>query len=285
MQTEKRNPYRLLAPFFHREAERETAMPEEPTPHEIYEALLRVFAVTGSGLEINSHFATDSYARKEFPTIAWLDTGDLVSRISKEPELQEAVKAYPFFTSWQGWLATVQRELARTPQHLNDAINADCGYSVRNAARVIQERGNNKAAACEILQEVIDAVEKWLADNPQTTGNRQKATAPDAGEGKKKTAPNEATPVLVAALLAHHEYDPEGERGSIGNWNPIGVREIAEKSSVATGTASRFFRNLFEGHAQYKQAIAEKDTLMRKLKALAEPPREHNKSTRYNEYG
>ena len=54
--------------------------------------------------------------------------------------------------------------------------------------------------------------------------------------------------VFIGALNKHHIY----ENDNCHNFEPIGCRELAKKTEVATSTASRFFKKEFESYKKYK---------------------------------
>ena len=81
--------------------------------------------------------------------------------------------------------------------------------------------------------------------------------------GKRSTAKGEAKIKLVAALTAHHHY----QNGSCLNFEPIGVRKLAEMADVGISTASDFFKKNFVSHKIYEQQIRSNNTTL--IKALA----------------
>ena len=63
-----------------------------------------------------------------------------------------------------------------------------------------------------------------------------------------------ASEMMLPALLAHHEYDGSGGEDSIGNFEPIALAEMKKTYKVSNSVASRWFKDKFGGHDQYKNA-------------------------------
>ncbi|HQR06470.1 MAG TPA: hypothetical protein PLN21_06595 [Gemmatales bacterium] len=87
----------------------------------------------------------------------------------------------------------------------------------------------------------IDLLLKAISTDPKEDSTVEKETKPEKArqlkKRKKGTINGEARPKIVGMLLEHHKYDS----GSIGNYAPIGVRELAEKAEVSSSTVTLFF--------------------------------------------
>ena len=67
-----------------------------------------------------------------------------------------------------------------------------------------------------------------------------------------------------AALTKHHQYAD----GGCLNQEPIGNNELAKAAGVSASTASAFFDEKFQGHANYKVMCRDVDKLTAALKLL-----------------
>lgn len=70
--------------------------------------------------------------------------------------------------------------------------------------------------------------------------------------------------VIIAGMRLHHKY----EHGGIGNWEPIGVRELAEQVGVGKTTVSEWITTKFGSHDAYKACCRSK-TIGMKLQQLS----------------
>lgn len=107
-----------------------------------------------------------------------------------------------------------------------------------------------------------------------TTGEKRVA-AVDASVPPSKTttkkaastrgrAQRNAKAMLVAVLTKHHKY----AEGSCLNLEPVGNNELAKAAGVSASTASGFFQDEFEGHAQYTTLCRDAGKLIAALKLL-----------------
>jgi hypothetical protein len=101
----------------------------------------------------------------------------------------------------------------------------------------------------------------------------------DEAEAKAKRPPRvhggkrrDSAAIILAALCAHHQYDGT----SIGNWAPVGVRELSnlttptnnDEKPVSPTTVTRWFNKNFQGgHSAYERQCAD-DLLLASLKRL-----------------
>ena len=81
---------------------------------------------------------------------------------------------------------------------------------------------------------------------------------------KKSTSEKPARIKIIAFLTKHHEY----ANGSLLNQTPIGANELHRDTPVSKGAASKFFKDEFGGHENYKKACMDSGTLIVALKAL-----------------
>ena len=81
---------------------------------------------------------------------------------------------------------------------------------------------------------------------------------------QKSTFEKPAWIKIVARLTKHHGY----ANGSLLNQTPIGVNDLAGKAVLSKGTVSKFFKDEFGNHENYKKACRDSGTLIVALKAL-----------------
>ena len=115
------------------------------------------------------------------------------------------------------------------------------------------------AKALESLPPVTP--ESELAVGPQSLQFNEKHSEPPR---RKKTAPGEARPKIIAVLTHHHEY----EDGGVLNYDAIGNNTLAQSAEVSTGAASNFFKQEFGGHGEYRISCMQCDPLRKKLMQL-----------------
>ncbi len=126
-------------------------------------------------------------------------------------------------------------------------------------------------------EELVDEFVKELVARLQVAqGDKQDAKL-DEAEGetavakragkkspKRSTEKGEAETKLIAALTQHHKYSD----GSCLNLNPIGNNQLAEMADVSNSTASKFFKDRFDGHTKYRSACRDMSKLVAALKLL-----------------
>jgi hypothetical protein len=112
----------------------------------------------------------------------------------------------------------------------------------------------SKVRAATSRLEAEDALGEDAERGYERTGQAPSSPSPEAG----RTAPREYNPdasaLMLPALRTHHQYEASEGRDSIGNYNPISLRELKERYGIKGATASRWFKNNFGSHADYKRA-------------------------------
>ncbi|MFO0881144.1 MAG: hypothetical protein U0840_27795 [Gemmataceae bacterium] len=111
--------------------------------------------------------------------------------------------------------------------------------------------------ALELPRSVVETDNRGVSpSSPTSTRKRSK-------DGKKD--PSDAFTKIIAALTLHHQYSD----GSCLNTEPIGVNRLAKLADVSPSRGSNFFKDKFEGHAQY-EALCRRDPpgLIAALKVL-----------------
>jgi len=156
----------------------------------------------------------------------------------------------------------------------NDSVVADRRVAIVGRA----------AQLSEFLDELISTVTALPETQPVATddnGQPPAAKPADAegGEGgeeesanntapakkpKRSTVPGEAREKIIAALTKHHEYAD----GGCLNPEPIGNNELARQVDVSVSTASKFFKEEFEGHTKYRALCGDATRLVAALKLL-----------------
>lgn len=127
--------------------------------------------------------------------------------------------------------------------------------------------GNRIKGDVKMLKQVSDGIEVGLtelnfhdADNEPLPMEVTKVT-----KKKRSTEKGEARTKIVAALTDHHKYKTD----SCLNFNPIGVRDLAEKADVSPGSVSKFFKDEFRSHLLYQRAcVSESSQLLNALRML-----------------
>jgi hypothetical protein len=124
-----------------------------------------------------------------------------------------------------------------------------------------------KKVAPQLLAGIPASCSGLPSTAPQPSGDLQDV-GPSSSERsvkpKRSTEKGEARPKLIAALIAHHQYD----NGSCLNTEPIGNNDLARKAGVSDSTASAFFEKEFEGHTKYKATCKKHGMLINALKML-----------------
>ena len=135
---------------------------------------------------------------------------------------------------------------------------------------------DSKMRTCSTIGELATNLRHRVQD---LWKRQQPCSRNPASGGKKSTEPGEARAKILAALGAHH--DPQA--GSCLEWEPLGVRQLADKEKVAPSSVTGFFTQEFgdenkkRGHARYKGACKRKDPeLPRKLIELIGEPQCHD---------
>ena len=102
-----------------------------------------------------------------------------------------------------------------------------------------------------------DGKEDALSDKPSSDGRQRQPARARVKE------------LVISYLVTHHKYD----NGSVGHWEPIGIRELANNIRCNPGHVSRIMKKLFKkGYETYEQACTN-GTLAIALTRLVDPNR------------
>jgi len=125
-----------------------------------------------------------------------------------------------------------------------------------------------EAAVEEALEDVMFVLRDrilWVISIIEQDPHRPDGGQPKAATGgKRSTEPGEGRVKLIAALTKHHKYAD----GSCLNPEPIGNNELARQVDVSVSTASKFFKEEFEGHTKYRALCGDATRLVVALKLL-----------------
>jgi hypothetical protein len=104
------------------------------------------------------------------------------------------------------------------------------------------------------MPDAAESLLHWAADEAQAGGSKvarpkaAKLVAATGAEKPQRKRGNSGT-IILTALNAHHKYDGT----SIGEWTPIGVRELSELTRpkqgepISPATVTRWFNGKFSG--------------------------------------
>jgi hypothetical protein len=96
---------------------------------------------------------------------------------------------------------------------------------------------------------IIRTKGKGMADGEKPSGERGPKRSTEKGEARAK---------IIATLTAHHKY----AGGGCLNQNPISVTKLARTSQAGKASASRFFKEVFGGHAKYRNVYCKDNRLL-----------------------
>lgn len=115
----------------------------------------------------------------------------------------------------------------------------------------------------------VDKDEGLRDDQPATARqNDQPAKAPRDDRPAKATLFNTSKGKCIAYLLAHHEYDCKVTAYEL-NQTPATPKELAMKGITSAASATRFFKDRWKSHAEYKRVCDEPKRLLLELQLMA----------------
>jgi len=100
-----------------------------------------------------------------------------------------------------------------------------------------------------------------LTKHARESASRSSSSPKPRRTTKPKTGRTDGELRLIAALTKHHKYSD----GSLLNQDPIGNNALAKQAHVSHSTASKFFRDIFTGHASYQRVCMDKHDLINSL--------------------